>query len=96
MLADVAVTFGELPETVLGDGVYATCENLQALDAQGVELLSPLPGCDVSSDNPAERDDPTQPVPREDHDQLPINPQTKKLDKAAFVSRRDAGLLLLS
>ena len=35
--------------------------------------------------NPALRDDPPQPVPVEQRDQLPINPQTKKLDKSCFV-----------
>lgn len=85
MLADVEQTFGALPDTVLGDGVYASGENLEALDERRVELLSPLPDSHVPRDNPAQREDPTQPVAAEDRDQLPINPQTKKLDKAAFV-----------
>jgi transposase len=85
MLADFEQTFGVRPDTVLGDGVYSTGENLQRLDEHGVELLSPLPGSRVSTDNPAEREDPTQPVAAENRDKLPISPQTKKLDKAAFV-----------
>lgn len=85
MLSDVQETFGELPETVLGDGLYASGENLEALDERGVELLSPLPEAHVSRDNPAPREDPRQPVAAEDREKLPMNPQTKRLDKAAFV-----------
>ena len=31
------------------------------------------------------RDDPTQPVPEAERDKLPLNPQTKRLDKACFI-----------
>ncbi|MEZ6109722.1 MAG: transposase [Pirellulaceae bacterium] len=36
-------------------------------------------------DNPAVREDLTQPVADEDLDRLPINPQTKRFDKSAFI-----------
>lgn len=80
----VAETFGEKPERALADGLFATGPNIQELEARGIEFFShvPLP---PEKDNPAIRPDPTQPVPEADWDRLPINPQTKKLDKSCFV-----------
>jgi hypothetical protein len=75
----------DLPvETVMGDTAYSTGPNLTAMEDRGTELLAPLaePTC---KDNPAIRDDPTQPVAEEDLDRLPKNPQTKRFDKSAFV-----------
>ena len=85
LLEDIHETFGEYPQGVLGDGVYATGETLVALDARDVELFSPLPGPDIEAENPAEREDPTQPVAAEERERLPINPQTKRFDKSSFV-----------
>jgi transposase len=85
MLDDIYECFGEYPATAFGDGVYPTGENLVKMDDCDVELLSPLPGAVADEDNPALRDDPSVPVPAEDHDKLPISKQTKKLDKAAFI-----------
>ena len=71
-------------ERVLGDTAYTSGENLTDAEERNIELLGPLaePQCD---DNPAHRSDLTQPVAESELDQLPINPQTKKFDKSAFV-----------
>ena len=71
-------------ETVMGDTTYSCGENLTGMEERDIELLAPLaePKCD---DNPALRDDLTSPVPEEDLDRLPINAQTKRFDKSAFV-----------
>ena len=76
-------------ETVMGDTAYSTGPNLTAMEDRGTELLAPLaePKC---KDNPAIRDDPTQPVAEEDLDRLPKNPQTKRFDKSAFVYEEEA------
>lgn len=89
LVDEIDTAYGERPETVLADGVYATGPNLVELDERGVELLSPIARQETRPDNPAEREDPTQPVVAEDYDKLPINPQTKKLDKAAFAYREE-------
>lgn len=71
-------------ERALADIAYSTGPNLTAMEDRQTELLAPL--SEVSCpDNPALRDDPTQPVAEELLDDLPINPQTKRFDKAAFV-----------
>ena len=71
-------------ERVLVDSAYTTGENLTAAEDRNIELVGPLAEvkCD---DNPAERDDPTEPVADAELDQLPINPSTKCFDKSAFV-----------
>ena len=71
-------------ETMMGDTAYSCGENLTGMEERDIELLAPLaePKCD---DNPALRDDLTTPVPEDDLDRLPINPQTKRFDKSAFV-----------
>ena len=78
------------PPDVLADGMMATGENLSQCDALGVDLYSPLKG-QSDTDNPALRDDPTQPVAANDRDRLPTKTvnskgtKSKQLDKQAFV-----------
>ena len=83
--------FGVNVERVLVDTAYTTGENLTAAEEKEVELIGPLAEtkCD---DNPAVRDDPTQPVAAEDLDRLPINRQTKRFDKQAFVYDEEADI----
>lgn len=49
-------------EQVLADGLMATGENLQACEKLGVDLYSPVPSAH-QGDNPADREDPSRPVP---------------------------------
>ena len=71
-------------DRVMFDSAYTTGKNLAIAEAQEVELLGPL--AETSRENnPAEREDPTQSVAEEKISRLPINPQTKRFDKAAFV-----------
>lgn len=85
MVDQVTEDFGQHPEAVLADGMHATGPNIVAMEQRGVEFLSPLPCAMSSATNPAVRDDPSVPIPEAAWPQLPINPQTKKLDKACFV-----------
>jgi transposase len=82
-VAGVEETCGEKPENVLADGVFATGPNIRELESQGVEFFSPVT-VPEEKDNPAVRPDPRKPVPEVDWERLPINPQTKMLDKACF------------
>ena len=84
MVDQVTEDFGKCPEIVMADGLYATGPNILAMEQRGVEFLSPLSN-EALIDNPALREDPRQPVPESAWPQLPINPQTKALDKACFV-----------
>lgn len=95
-IQDVQKEFGleAPPPNMLSDGMMATGENLAQCAELGVELYSPLKGqCD---DNPAFRDDPTQPVAAEDRDRLPRRTVNRKgvkseqLDKQAFVYDSEA------
>lgn len=80
----IELTYGVKVETMMADTAYSTGPNLTEMEARGTELLSPVAGV-KALDNPALRDDPTQPVAAEDVANLPINPQTKRFDKSAFV-----------
>ncbi|MCM2375267.1 IS1182 family transposase [Aporhodopirellula aestuarii] len=71
-------------ERVLVDSAYTTGANLSSAEAKEIELIGPLAEVKCE-DNPAIREDPTVPVAEEDLDRLPINPQTKRFDKSAFV-----------
>jgi hypothetical protein len=84
MVDTVQSEYGQQVETVMGDTVYSAGENLTAMEERGIELLSPLaePKC---KNNPAIRDDLEEPVADSDLEKLPINPQTKRFDKTAFV-----------
>lgn len=79
------------PPEVLADGMMACGANLQRLDAWGVTLYSPTKTLDPGQ-NPALREDPTQPVPEADWDRLPTiivqprsGPKQPQLTKEAFV-----------
>lgn len=96
-IEDVQSSFGleQPPGQVLADGQMATGENLAACQELGVELYSPIKGAS-SENNPARRADPSQPVPAELRDQLPINTvrrsgkTVQQLDKQAFVYDAEA------
>ncbi len=91
-IKDVQEKFGldELPAETLADGLMATGENLAACQEENIELFSPIKNQN-DDDNPAIRDDPTQPVAAEDRDRLPAKTVTRKgekheqLDKRAFI-----------
>ncbi len=76
-------------ERALTDSAYTNGENLTAAEEKGVELIGPLAETKCQ-DNPAVREDPSQPVAEEGLDRLPINPQTKRFDKSAFVYDEEA------
>jgi transposase len=80
----VRANFDAPVERVLADSAYTTGSNLSAAEEKGVELIGPLAET-KRENNPALRADLTQPVADADLDRLPINPQTKRFDKSAFV-----------
>lgn len=75
--------FGQAPGQLLTDGNFNSGPNLAELEQQKVEAL--MPARQPFRNNPAQRADATQPVPPEQWDKLPVSPQQKVLDKAAFV-----------
>jgi transposase len=78
-------TFKKCPDTVMGDGAYATSQNVVAMEDKGVELLSPVKISEPAADSPVIREDLTEAVQEEEWDKLPISKHTKKLDRSAFV-----------
>ena len=80
----VTELFGQKPEHGLADGAFATGSNIAAMEARGIEFFSPIP-VPAQANNPALRPDPTQPVAEADWPQLPMNKQSKVLDKTCFV-----------
>lgn len=91
-IEDVQKKFGleDSPPEVLADGLMATGENLEACRQRGIELYSPIKN-EHDEENPALRDDPTQPVAAADRDRLPTKKVRRhgvtyeQLDKRAFV-----------
>ncbi len=86
----VEENFGVTPEEALADGLFATGSNLEKLEAKGVTLYAPVR---LSPENPALRDDPTQPVPADEYDKLPtkkVKGGTRQLDKTAFVFDKES------
>ena len=92
MLDTVECDFGEKPEAVLADTTYSTGQNLADMEDREQELLSPCI-CEEAADNPAYREDLTHPVPEEELDQLPVNAQSKRFDKRAFIYVEEADCL---
>lgn len=77
--------FGQKPQQVLADSAFGSGQNLAGLDEREVEAFIPQEQRPSRPDNPAVRDDPTQPVAPADRPRLPRNARTKKLDRSAFV-----------
>jgi transposase len=77
--------FGQRPEKLLADGAHATGQNIEKLEELGVDFYTNIQTNEPQPGNPALRDDPKQPVPESEWKKLPRNPQTKKLDKSAFL-----------
>lgn len=84
VLTTVSDEYGIEVKRVLGDSAYTNGENLAAAEDMGIELLGPQAELKCP-DNPAHREDLTEPVADSEIDRLPINPQTKRFDKSAFV-----------
>lgn len=81
----LAENYGEYPEVSLADGAHATGPNMEGMDERGIDFFSHIPSPQTPGANPALREEPTEPVEESQKQQLPVNPQTKKFDKSAFV-----------
>ena len=84
MVDQIIATYDAEVETVMGDTAYSAGENLSGTEERNIELLAPLAQVKCP-ENPAHREDLSEPVDSGKLDQLPINPQTKRFDKTAFV-----------
>ena len=75
---------GEKPENFLADGGMATGPILAGLETREITSFVPAEPSTPSLDNPARRDDATQPVPEALWPKLPLSPRGQ-LDKSCFV-----------
>lgn len=85
MVEEIESTYQTHTDTLLADGAFSTGPNLAKAEERGTELLSPVRQEVTKADNPAYREDLTQPVAPADIPRLPINPTTKRFDRTAFV-----------
>lgn len=92
-IEDVQESFGlqEAPGEMLADGLMSTGENLTKCEEAGIDLYSPIKGVG-SEDNPANRENLSEPVAKSDLEHLPTTTtkqkdgtKTTKFSKAAFV-----------
>jgi len=81
---NIEAIFGEKPEKFLTDAGNNHGHIMQQMEEAGVAFYAPATPSGPQEGNPAKRDDPTQPVPQEQWNELPRNSQ-KKLDKSCFV-----------
>lgn len=78
-------SFDEKPEILTADTAFSSGENLAGLEERDVVAYMPQFNRPDQKDNPANREDPTKPVPSEAWDKLPRDTQSKKLHRMAFV-----------
>lgn len=76
--------FGQLPERFLTDSGNISGLVQHGMETRGIEFYAPVESPKPPADNPALRDDPTQPVPAEQWAQLPRSSKGQ-LDKSCFV-----------
>lgn len=78
--------FGEFPDQLLADGIFATGSNLSELAKREITAVMPVDPAWISQDNPARRADPRVAVSETDWPRLPRTRQKEpKLHRAAFV-----------
>ena len=77
--------FDETPKKLTADSAFASGKNLDNLENRNVEAYMPQRNRPDQTDNPARREDLTEPVPCQDWDKLPRDAQSKKLHRSAFV-----------
>jgi hypothetical protein len=84
-MAQVRENLSALPQQVLADAGFCSGPNLQAMRQQEIEAFIPSASRRDPADNPARREDPTQPVAPEQWEKLPIDRSTQRLGRTAFV-----------
>lgn len=77
--------FEKPPDRMLTDTNFGSGKNFAELAKRNVEAYIPVHRHSQSKENPAVRDDATQPVPEAERSKLPRNASTKKFDRSAFV-----------
>ena len=79
-------TFDERPDKLLADTSHGTGQNFQDLEDRGIEAYIPAQGYVIEQDNPAHRDDLSEPVAESEWEKLPRKSQLQnKLDRSAFI-----------
>jgi len=77
--------FEETPENMTADTAFGSGKNLAGLEERDVVAYMPQFNRPDQTNNPANRENPTEPVRAESWDQLPRDTQSKKLHRSAFV-----------
>jgi len=77
--------FEKTPDRLLADTNFGSGQNFVQLEERNVEAYIPVHRNSNCKDYPAEREEPSKPVPAPDRAKLPRSFKTKKLDRVAFV-----------
>lgn len=77
--------FAKMPDRLLADTNFGRGQTFAQLEERNVEAYIPVHRHSHSTENPAEREELSTPVPEADRAKLPRNASTKKLDRSAFV-----------
>jgi transposase len=85
LIDQIEEDFGQKPQDVLADGLFSNGPTLQALEDREISAFIPVETGSPVDNNPAIREDPTRPVPQDQWSQLPRSPQSKRLDRSAFI-----------
>jgi len=88
MVDQITEDFGDKPGQVLADSNFGTGVNLKELEDRQIEPLMVVSSNHDGPDNPAHRPDVSKAVCEEQRAKLPLNPQSKKLDKCCFLYDR--------
>jgi transposase len=83
MVERIGETFGVKPRRVLADSNHGTGANLERFEEAGVEAYIPVEGQETPE--AVRREDGSVAVPESQWTNLPRSPQTRKLDKSAFL-----------
>lgn len=84
-IEDMKNIFGELPQFMLGDGLYTELETVDTLEKQGITVLAPVESVGAIEGDDAYRAEPSEGGSSDCMENLPVNKRTKRFTRKAFV-----------
>jgi hypothetical protein len=84
-VTDMNEMFGEVPQYMLGDGLFTDLETVHYLELQGITALVPAESTGAVEGDAAYRIDPQEAVCSDSIDDLPVTKRTKRFTRKAFI-----------
>jgi hypothetical protein len=83
-LSDIKEMFDDIPQYMMGDGLYTDVETVHHLESNDVIPLAPVESTGAVEGDAAYREDPSRPVPSDRIEMLPVSKKKQRFTRKAF------------